>query len=165
MILTRTLTITCILASLACLMSGFAAAGYWMAASAALAPALIMLLARKFPSSWLPTTSLILSVCLAAIGILSGARPFLLAWGSIAALASWDLALLENSLEAGHPQHSSLFESSHLKSLALAIGLGLVVVSVGSTIRLSLPFGVLVLLVILILICLDRLIDTQIHQG
>lgn len=164
MIITRALTITCILASLACLLGGFAAAGYWMAAPVAVAPALIMLLARKFPSSWLPTTSLILSTCLAAVGILSGARPFLLALGAITALASWDLALLENSLEAGQPQHAGLFENRHLKSLGLAIGLGLVVVGAGSAIHFSLPFGVLVLLVIFILICLDRLVDAQVHQ-
>jgi hypothetical protein len=108
--------------------------------------------------------SLVISTGLAAVGILSGDRPFLLALGVMAALASWDLALLENLLRASLPQHAAFFEARHLQSLALAIGLGVLVFGVGRTIQLSLPFGVLILLVVLILICLDRLVHAQVDQ-
>jgi hypothetical protein len=162
--LTKNLSLLCILASLACMLAGLAAGGRWTAGLPALAPALIMLLARRTPAGWLPAAALVLSTGLAAAGILSGAPPFLLALGVMAALASWDLALLENSLRAGPPQHAAFFAGRHLKSLALAIGLGTLVVGVGGALQLSLPFGVLVLLVVLILICLDRLVHAQVDQ-
>jgi ABC-type Mn2+/Zn2+ transport system permease subunit len=126
-----------------------------------------MLLARRgIQAVWLPTAGLVLSTGLAAVGILSGGQPFLLALGVMAALASWDLVLLENSLGGGPPQQAAFFEGRHLKSLALAIGLGTlgVAVGVGGALQLSLPFGGLILLVALILFCLDRLIHTQVDQ-
>ncbi len=164
MTLTKNLSLLCILAALACTMAGFAAGGSWMAALPALAPAFLMLQARRIKESWLPTAALVLSTGLAAVGILSGVRPFLLALGVIAALASWDLVLLENSLRGGPPQHAAFFEGRHLKSLALAMGVGVLAVGVGRAIQLSLPFGVLILLVVLILICLDRLVYAQVDQ-
>jgi len=147
------------------MMAGLAAGGNWMAALPALAPALIMLIGRRITPGWLPTVSLVFSTGLAAVGILSGVPPFLLTLGVMAALASWDLALVENSLRAGPPQHTAFFEGGHLQSLGLAIGLGVLVVGAGRAVQLSLPFGVLILLVVLILICLDWLIYTQVHQG
>jgi hypothetical protein len=166
MTLTKNLSLVCILASLACMLAGLAAGGQWTAGLPALAPALLMLLARRItPSSWLPTIALVLSTGLAAIGILSGRQPFLLALGVIAALASWDLALMENSLHGSPPQQAAFFEDRHLKSLRLAVGLGTLAVGLGGALQLSLPFGILILLVVLILICLDRLVHAQIDQG
>jgi hypothetical protein len=168
MTLTKNLSLVCILASLACLLAGLAAGGNWPAGLPALAPALLMLLARRSRAGgWLPTAALVLSTGLAALGCLSGAQPFLLALGVIAALASWDLVLLENSLHGGPPRQAALFEGRHLQSLALAIGLGALGVAVGAgrAFQLSLPFGVLILLVVLLLFCLDRLIHTQVDQG
>ena len=167
MTLTKNLSLLCILASLACLLAGLGAGGQWSAGLPALAPALLFLLARRTPSGWLPAAALVLSTGLAAAGILSGQPPFMLALGVIAALASWDLVLLENSLAGGPPQHAALFAGRHLKSLAFATGLGTlcVAVGVGGALQLSLPFGILILLVVLILICLDRLVHAQVDQG
>ena len=167
MTLTKNLSLLFTLASLACMLAGLAAGGHWTAALPALAPALLMLLARRTPSGWLPTAALVLSTGLAAAGILSGGQPFLLALGVVAALAGWDLVLLENSLHGSPPQHAALFEGRHLKSLAFAAGLGAlgVAVGVGGALQLSLPFGILILLVLLILICLDRLVYAQVDQG
>ncbi len=167
MTLTKNLTLVCILASLACMLAGLAAGRPWTAALPALAPALLMLLARRgIQASWLPTAGLVLSTGLAAVGILSGGQPLLLALGVMAALAGWDLVLLENSLGGGPPQQAVFFEGRHLKSLALAIGLGTlgVALGVGGGLQLSLPFGGLILLVALILFCLDRLIHAQVDQ-
>jgi hypothetical protein len=165
MTLTKNLSLVCILASLACMLAGLAAGGQWTAALPALAPALLMLLAHRTPSGWLPAAALVLSTGLAAAGILSGGQPFLLAMGVIAALAGWDLALLENSLGGVPPQHAALFAGRHLKSLAFATGLGALAFGVGGALQLSLPFGILILLVVLILICLDRLVHAQVDQG
>jgi hypothetical protein len=166
MTLTKNLSLLCILASLACMLAGFALGGHWTAALPALLPAILMLQARRTGDNWLPAAALVLSTGLAALGILSGVRPFLLGLSVIAALASWDLVLLENSLrDGGPPQHGAFFENRHLKSLALALGLGTLAVGVGGALQLSLPFGILVLLVVLVLFCLDRLVHAQVDQG
>jgi len=141
-----------------CLVAGFGAAGQWLLALAALAPASAMLLAQKPDRHWLSSVSLAAVVILSAAGLLLGGPSLLMVLGSTAALAAWDLLNFTHAISGSLPDHARQMESAHLKSLALALGSALMVITIGLTIRLHVPFIVIFPLALLALFCLDRVL-------
>ncbi len=126
--------------------------GQGLLALAALFPLFGWLLARQYP-----TACLTVSVCLAGLGLLVGASPFLMILSSTAALACWDLQLLDQSLSGcSISRKAKIFENKHIQSLLLALGAGLLLAFAGTMSMFQIPFGVMVLLVILAVLGLER---------
>ena len=157
--LRKTLSLVCSLVCAACLAAGYAMVGQWIALVAILLVFLAWLLARKWPSTWLPSTALVISVGLAATGLFAGAPPLLMILSATFALASWDQVLLDHTLtdRSSSAKTIVLFENRHDQSLAVALGLSLLIAVTGRMIRFQIPLGVMIILVILVLFSLDRI--------
>jgi hypothetical protein len=111
----------------------------------------------RWPSVWPPSAALVISISLAAAGLLAGASPLLMLLSITPALAVWDLLPLDQTLSSCSPGKTlDLLEQSHYKSLALALGLGLFAALTSRLIRFQIPFGGIILLAILAFFGLDR---------
>jgi hypothetical protein len=157
--LRKTLSLVCLLACVACLVAGYALVGQWITLAAILLTFPVWLLARRWPSTWLPSTALVISIGLAAAGLMAGASPLLMILSATFALASWDQVLLDHTLtdRSSSAKTIVLFENRHYRSLAVALGLGLLIAVTGRMIRFQIPLGVMIILVIVVLFSLDRI--------
>jgi hypothetical protein len=118
---------------------------------------LLWLLTLKMNAERLPVAALVFSVLLAAFGLFDQAPPALMIVGSTAALACWDLALLDHSLKGSvWPETAGYLEKKHVQSLVLSLGIGLLLAVFTMYFTLRVTFGWMVLLVIADLFCLDR---------
>jgi hypothetical protein len=141
MSLRKTLFGVCLLVSVICLAAGYGISGGWIGVVAAIITAPAWLLARKFPDSGLPFICLLLSICLAVVGILNNAPSMMMICGGGFALAAWDLVFLDYALKStSSDENTSLYEKNHIQSLALALVSGLLIVFVGRYLRLETPF-------------------------
>ncbi len=159
MFLRKTLILICSTASATCLTLGYVATGQGIATALAILTLPVWLLAYKRPSICPPTAALIVSVSLAALGLLVRATSLQMLLGATLALASWDLVLLEHTLtgsSSSSPQALTRLINLHYSRLALILGLGLLITVAGRLIHLQLPLVGVVLLVILALFSLDR---------
>ena len=137
---------------------GMGLSGQWIGAVIAITTGLAWLPARKYPASGLPFICLVVSVCLAVIGRLTGSPPLLMICGSGFALAVWDLIFLDGALGTNSfGEHTRQYESKHLQSLALALGSGLLVALVGRLLNFQIPFIVMMLFVALVIFGLERI--------
>jgi hypothetical protein len=147
----------CMIISALCLTAGYAVTAQWIGALVSILMVPTWLLARKYPSSWLPLISLLTSVGLAVVGILTGAPFQLMIFGSAFSLAVWDLISLNAALGSNSSgEQTRQYENAHLRSLALALGFGLLVSSLGGLLNLQMPFIGLLLFTALALFGLDR---------
>jgi len=158
MSLRKTFFFICLAISILCLAAGYAIVGKWVGAVIVIITGFAWLFARKYLDSGLPFICLVMSVCLAVVGRLTGSPPLLMICGSGFALAVWDLVFLDNalgnnSLEAQTRQ----YESKHLQSLALALGCGLIVAFAGRLINFQIPFIVMMLFIALVIFGLERI--------
>ena len=166
MSLRKTLLIICLIISVLCLAAGYTLAGQWIGAILATLMAPAWLLARKYPQSWLLFVCLLVSVGLAAAGILVGASPLLMIFGSGISLAVWDLVSLDVALGSDSSREQTRhFENKHLQALVLAVGFGLVVTLLGRLVSLQIPFIVLIVLIAFTLLALDRVWGYIKKQG
>jgi hypothetical protein len=150
--------VICLAVSMLCLVVGYGITGKWIGAAFAIVIGLAWLLARKYPDSGLPFICLVVSVCLAVVGRLSGSPPLLMICGSGFALAVWDLVLLDDALGSNSfGEQTKRYENKHLQSLALALGFGLFVAFLGQLLNLRIPFVLLMLFIALVLFGLDRI--------
>lgn len=106
---------------------------------------------------WLPSVLLVMIVCVAVLGVLSGSSPALMIAVSTLALASWEIAeqvaqRWEN--HKFHPDH--LIKWVPRKLLLTSVGMGLLIAEVGLQIQLTVPFGVVIFAVLLILFGFTR---------
>ena len=153
----KTLFVICLIISVLCLAAGYGIAGYWVGAAIAILMAPAWWLAQKDPASSLTTVCLSVSVGLAVVGRLIGCSPAWMIFGSTAALAAWDLVLLDSALgnhSSGEQNHR--YENKHLQSLLLALGFALLAIVVGRFVNIQLPFVVLLFSIAFILFGLDR---------
>ena len=151
----KALFVICVMISLLCLAAGYGIAGYPVGAALAILMAPAWWLAQKYAS--LPTVCLSVSVGLAVVGRLIGCSPAWMIFGSAAALAAWDLVLLDSALgnhSSGEPTRR--YESRHLQSLLMVLGLALLAIVLGRFVTIQLPFIVLLLSLAFILFALDR---------
>jgi hypothetical protein len=156
--LRKILGLICLILTALCLGFGIASVRQWIAFTAGLIALLIWLLAYKWPSFWLSSTALGLSVSLAAGGLLLSASPFLMLLAVTLALANWDLAFWNDAPADGSSTRAvSLLEQKHYQSLALVLGLTLLLTVAGRMIRFQIPFVGMLLLVILTFLSLSRL--------
>lgn len=157
MSLRNTLFLFCLLIAVLCLAVGYAIAGHWLGAMLVSLTGPAWWLARKHPGSQLPLVCLLASVGLAVAGRLIGCPPLWMIFGSAAALAAWDLLVLDSSLQK-HPaaEQTRQYEKEHLQSLALALGCGLLAILLGRFLSIQISFIVLVLVLIFMLFALDR---------
>ena len=159
MSLRRTLILICATAGAACLVLGYVSAGRGMLALVALVTLPAWWLTYKRPGAFPPVAALVISVGLAAGGLLAGATPWLMLVSATLALAGWDLVLLEHSLPGSSSAATSTltqFMSLHYTSLALPLGLGLLIAVVVRMIPVQVPFWGMVLLAIFALWSFDR---------
>jgi hypothetical protein len=157
MSLRNTLFFVCLIVSVLCLAAGYAVAGQWVGAGAAILIGPAWVFARKYPASWLPLICLLASVGLAVMGRLSGSPALLMICGAGVALAVWDLLILIDAM-GNHPsgEQPRKHEKRHIQSLALALGSGLLLACFGRSVNLQIPFAILVLFIALLLFGLDR---------
>jgi hypothetical protein len=107
--------------------------------------------------SWLSSSILILLVCGAAGGVLSGLSPEMMIAASALALIFWEL--MQQILNRGKKDGSSTL--NHLKStpfklLLVSAGTGLLIAEIGLRVHFQLPFGIVILAVLLILYSVYR---------
>ncbi len=159
MVLRIVFRLVCLLLTALCLAIGAAAVGLWISIAAGLAAILVWLAAYHCQSTWLPSLALLVSVSLAAGGLIAGATPVLMQLAAILALVDWDLAIFG---QAVGPRSTgvTLLEKIHYQNLALAVGLALLVIFIGRTIKFQIPFIGMIILVILAIISLGRLWQT-----
>lgn len=153
----KALFVICLMISLLCLAAGYGIAGYLAGAVIAILMAPAWWLAQKDPASSLPTVCLSASVGLAVVGRLIGCSPAWMIFGSAAALAAWDLVLLDSAVgnhSSGEP--TRLYENRHLQSLLIVLGFALLAIVLGRFVNIQLPFIVLLLSLAFILFALDR---------
>jgi hypothetical protein len=153
----------CPLISVTCLAIGYTTTGPWIASIVLVFTLLAWSFAFKWPSGFLSSSALVLSVSLAAAGLLTGAMPLLMILGAALALAGWDVVLWNRAFTSNSLSTSlTLIEIKHYQSLAAALGLGLLAVVVGRLFRFQIPFGWMVILVIIALFSLERIWHTLI---
>jgi hypothetical protein len=158
MSLRKIIILVLLVLSTTCLALGFAWVAQWMAIAAVLTSLLAWLAGWRWPTIWSPSAALIVSISLAAAGLLAGASPLLMLLSVTPTIAVWDLVLLDQSLTNSSPEKTlALLEHKHYESLALALGLGLLAVIAGHTIRFQIPFAGIILLAILAFFGLDRI--------
>ena len=150
--------VICLAVSMLCLAVGYGIVREWIGAAIAIITGLAWLIARKYPASGLPFICLVMSVCLAVIGLLNGTPPLLMICGSGFALVVWDLILLDVALGSnpGSGVQTRQYESKHLQSLVLALGSGLLMAFLGRFLNLQLPFVIVMLFIALVIFGLDR---------
>jgi hypothetical protein len=160
-LLWKTLFVICLAVSMLCLAAGYGIAGQWIGAVIAVITGLAWLPARKYPDSGLPVICLVVSVCLAVVGRLSGASSLLMICGSGFALAVWDLVFLDDALGSNLiGEQTKRYENKHLQALALALGCGLTLAFVGHLINFRIPFMAMMLFVALVIFGLERIWGT-----
>jgi hypothetical protein len=144
--------------SVLCLATGYGIAGQWIGVAIAIITGSSWLLARKYPTSWLPFMCLLASIFLAVMGTLLGSPPWLMIFGSGIALAVWDLLFLNDALGSNSPgEQTRHYENIHLQSLALALGSGLLLAVLGHSLNLQIPFVMLMFFIALAVYGLDRI--------
>ena len=159
----KIIRLVCPIISVTCLAIGYTTTGPWIASFVLVFTLLPWLFAIKWPSGFLSSCALVLSVSLAAAGLLTGAMPLLMMVGAALALAGWDVVLWNYALTSNSLSTLlTLIEIKHYQSLAAALGLGLLAVVVGRLFRLQIPFGWMVILVILVLFSVERIWHTLI---
>jgi hypothetical protein len=157
MALRRVFFIVCLVASVFCLAGGYGIAGQWPGVVMAILTGFAWLLARKYPTVWLPLTCLVASVGLAVVGLLTGSPPWLMICGSGIALAACDLLFLDVALGSNVlGKQTRHYEINHLQLLALALGFGLSGIFLGRWLHLQVSFLGVVILVALAVFGLDR---------
>jgi hypothetical protein len=154
----KILALLSVILSTACLVLGFISVGQWEALAVALMTLSVWLPACKWPSNWLPSFALIISISLAAMGLYAGSQPFWTMLAATLALSSWDLVLFDHSLTNSlFEAPLALLEMKHYQNLGLALGLGLLGIAAIRMLHVQIPFGGLVLLVILAFFSLERI--------
>ena len=154
----KTLFLISLLFSTLCLAAGYGIARHWLGMSVALLLGPTWWLARKHPGSGLPLVCLSISVGLAVIGTLTGSPSLWMILGSAAALAAWDLLLLDSALGNTTPGvPTRQYEDRHLRALLLALGSALLAVLAGRFVTVQLPFVILLLSLAFLLFSLDRI--------
>ena len=149
-----------LLVSMVCLAAGYGIARLWIGVAISIFSGFSWLIARKYPGSGLPLICLLVSVCLAVAGQLSGTSAVLMICGAGFALATWDLLFLDDALKNNSlDEQTRRYENRHLQSLGLALGFGLTVVFVGQSLHFSIPFVVMILFVALIMFGFKRIWD------
>jgi hypothetical protein len=147
----------CATACVACLSPGLFGMGQWGWLAGGLLVFAAWLGAYGWSSVGLATLALMISIGLAAVGLVSGATPLWMLVGAALALASWDLLQLDHDLRSCAPSDATrLCEKRHYESLVLALGAGLLAALGGRLLRLQLSFGVIIILVVAALFSLDR---------
>jgi hypothetical protein len=146
------------IACLVCLTVGFAGIGRWIVLLGVLLALPAWLAAFKWGSGFFPTTALVLSIGLAAVGLLLSVSPVWMIVGATFAFAGWDIVLFQNNLCDDSPdQGVDPLEERHYRNLTMALGLGLLVAVAGSVIRIQIPFGWMILLAAIALLGLEGL--------
>ncbi len=144
-----------LVATTACLATGYLAFGLWIILPILLLVALVGLSAWREPSTWMPTLALAVNAGLAAIGLLSGAMPFLMILSATLGLAVWDLEMLDRDLMKGTAIPEAVrFEKKHYAILVVALVPGLLAAAASQVVRIHIPFIVMMLLAILAFACL-----------
>ena len=157
MSLRKALFVICVIISVLSLAGGYGTAGYWIGAAIAILMGPAWWFAQKYPASALSTVCLFIPVGLAVVGSLIGCSPLLMIFGSAAALAAWDLVLLDSAVgNTSSVEQTRHYENKHLQSLLMALGFALFAIVMGRFVNIQLPFVVLLLSLAFTLFALDR---------
>ena len=141
----------------ACLTAAYAAVGRWQLAAASLLLGLSWFLVWKFAAVDAAPLFLCAAVALCALGILLGCQPWLMICAAAAALAAWDLHLLDSALKKfPTPAPYRFYQARHVKWLFLSLGGGLLAALLGQFLSFQLPFWVMLLLAAGFVFLLER---------
>lgn len=149
------LIILCLTIATGCLTAGYIFAGYWQIVLLLPILLILWLLANK-QSIYLSASIFLLGyVILAAVGILLDFSVGLMVFACVAALASWELLLFDQSNIDNLPDNSDFLRKKyHLTSLVIAISVGLILAIISANINLHIPFAIISLLVLVSMGCL-----------
>lgn len=151
------LTILCLTFSSAFLVAGYLLSGWWQILLIFPAAWLFWKISKPQTIVYLPTVLFGSYLFLASFGIWIGLGRFVMLYGCILALASWELQLFQQGL-VGKPDHLNikLLERYHLKSLSIVVVLSFIATTIGLNFQLKIPFGVILLLVLFVGFVLER---------
>lgn len=127
--------------------AGYLLAGSWMIIPALLGLGLLFFIARRRSIFQAASVLLVGAFILAAFGVLMQLSIALMLIGCVGALASWDLMLFSQTVKgAANREDISLLEGRHYQSLAIAIAGGVIFSLTAEHLALSLPFMVMLVL-------------------
>jgi hypothetical protein len=155
----------CLAVSAACLAWAYLPRSSWVGALMVCGASLVLLAALIRPVRGMASIGLVLYTILAGLRMLEGGSALLLAGGTTAALAWWELVEFRRRQRTGITPGSTAtvevdasLSKTHLQSLGLAVGLGLSLIGIGWGVRLPLPFGIVVGLVLGLFWALTRVL-------
>ncbi len=144
------LTGLCLLTSAGCLLIGYCLTEHWLILAFLPGVIIYWFIMRKKPGIWPVSIILVIYNVFAVAGLSIGLSPYLMTIGCLAAMASWDLVLFNQSMVGDrHQPNVMLLEKLHLQALAIAVSLGLLLSILSLNIRLHLPFVLVAGLIIL----------------
>lgn len=147
-----------LVAALALLAVGAAAARNWVYALSILPIAILDGLSRRFGWSWCPAALLLAYIALAAGGLFIGISPALGIAGAAAALFHWELSEpLAKGSRADELPLAGLFYRQRLRYLGISTAMGLLLAELGLVLRVDLPFAGAILAAVILLFSIYRL--------
>jgi hypothetical protein len=145
----------CLIVSSGCLAAGYILAGYWLILFVFPLIISMWVFTNKQSPFWSASSILLVFVTLAAIGIVAELSLMFMIISCTAALVSWDLLQLKNSIAGNSDDNKSLIlEKRHLKSLTLAASGGLILTLISANLSLHIPFVVIIFLVLATIVSL-----------
>jgi hypothetical protein len=142
--------IICLIITTGCLGAGFILTGYWLILPGLLVNLFIWIYAGYRRVFWMASCSLLVTVFLAAIGIITSLSSILMIVVCSTALVCWDLIHFNQSKAGISPgKTKGTLDRYHLQSLAIATFAGLIVGLSSSYLNLHFPFFVIILLVLM----------------
>ena len=149
-----------IVAALA-MIAAYALSALWVGSVISLALGLIWLVGQQRQVKWLVDLGLIAFTAIAAFGVWWGVAAGWMLFGTVAALAAWDLAHFTRRLEqADQVAAEARLRQAHLQQLLLIVGLGIGLGGVALGIQLKMNLGWGIALGLLVTIGLSRVLGS-----
>ncbi len=147
----------CVLLATACLTTGLWLAGWWGLGLPALLLSAGWVWSLRTSVDWPATATLMLTVVLAAAGLLVGAAPYAMLAAAAAALAAWDGAHVNRRLQHSPEQAARVFGRRHFETLAAVLAAAVLLTGVGRQVQIETPFLIVLALALLVLWGIDRI--------
>jgi hypothetical protein len=154
-----------IVAALA-MIAGYTLSALWLGSVIILALGLVWLVGQQRQVKWLVDLGLIAFTAIAAFGVWWSVAAGWMLFGTVAALAAWDLAHFARRLEqADQVAAEARLRQAHLQQLLLIVGLGFGLGGVALGIQLKMNLGWGIALGLLVTIGLSRVLGSVKNEN
>jgi hypothetical protein len=150
----------CILLGVLPFVAGYSRLHLPLVAIACLLIGLFWIISQWRRCEWFASFGLFVFGCTAAIGILIGLSPILMAFSVLGSLLAWDLSEFSRRIRGAAPEdYLEQIETRHLLRLALLGGTGLFLILMALFLRIQISFGWMFLLVVVFVLGIKQLTD------